>query len=804
MIQLKLFGSPRISRHEPAPDTLLKRSRRWDLLLYVSDEPNPTRSKIADVFWGESDDEAARHALSQALYALKKTLGEELFDELLEVQDDRIALRRNIVVDTRLFEELGAAREYQRAIDLYTAPFLNDWEPKGEGNFGPWADSRRRHYERLFSRYVGHHLEALQQAGAIDDAIACARHAVKAAPTDDGIHLAALELLGSVGQYDEALRVYDIYARQLAQDDLKPVDQFAELVTKLRKAAVTQRVEGSTRGGVAPVARSDPPDKPQPRSKARILATAAVAIALLGAGLLWAALPRRNSVALSDASLNPDLVAILPFAELASASQAPRADSLRARVAADLRRNPQMQIADLQKTEAAARRYTDLNEIASSLKALALVGGSVTSSDSAVTVVVQVWDGGTGSVVSSKRWHSVQPASTTAMVEDVGSYLNSQLLQVLRMLTHRRDARSSEAWQVFNRAWEHYRNSVELAGGSQLEAGLRVLVTADSIAAAAERADAEWLAPTLLRAQIAQRAFTWSRHPAARRTPAEIKTWGEAAIAQAGRALERSPGSVDALELRGLAQYNYWTYLAGEQTRDDHALLRRAERDLQDAAAADAKRSQARLYLADIYHARAQFKEEKAMALAALNADPLAARDRNILYRIAMASFYLDEPVEALRMCRDGQQRFPTHVPFQYCELFVLAHADKVRADVTRAQQIVDQLARPENAPAQRAQLPLFRMLQANVLARAGLPDNARAEIARAAAEAPGSVSLMYPEASAWTRLGDYDRALDILEQDAAIDPVWIKATLLNPSFDPLRSHPRFQALIDKYMPARS
>jgi tetratricopeptide (TPR) repeat protein len=54
--------------------------------------------------------------------------------------------------------------------------------------------------------------------------------------------------------------------------------------------------------------------------------------------------------------------------------------------------------------------------------------------------------------------------------------------------------------------------------------------------------------------------------------------------------------------------------------------------------------------------------------------------------------------------------------------------------------------------------------------------------------------------AGIYIRTGDHDQAIDQLQTMLSIPGPWTVAWLrLNPFFDPLRDHPRFQALLDKY-----
>jgi hypothetical protein len=54
--------------------------------------------------------------------------------------------------------------------------------------------------------------------------------------------------------------------------------------------------------------------------------------------------------------------------------------------------------------------------------------------------------------------------------------------------------------------------------------------------------------------------------------------------------------------------------------------------------------------------------------------------------------------------------------------------------------------------------------------------------------------------ASIYTMAGRYDDALDELEYLLSIpSPYTVQFLAVTPAFDPLRDHPRFQALLEKY-----
>lgn len=91
---------------------------------------------------------------------------------------------------------------------------------------------------------------------------------------------------------------------------------------------------------------------------------------------------------------------------------------------------------------------------------------------------------------------------------------------------------------------------------------------------------------------------------------------------------------------------------------------------------------------------------------------------------------------------------------------------------------------------------PKFRSGLALALARAGREVEAREIVDRLEAEAAEGYLSPYERAFAHVGLGDHDRALELLEEatetrDAEL--IWIA---VEPAFDPLRSEPRFQAIL--------
>ena len=87
-------------------------------------------------------------------------------------------------------------------------------------------------------------------------------------------------------------------------------------------------------------------------------------------------------------------------------------------------------------------------------------------------------------------------------------------------------------------------------------------------------------------------------------------------------------------------------------------------------------------------------------------------------------------------------------------------------------------------------------MRVAPVLGRAGLRDSAEAVIRRARAAAPTDPEMDFLEAEARMLLGDGEAALRLLARDIRNNPRFRDYVRLYPVFRPLRSDPRFKAML--------
>src|SRR5215207_7093690 len=170
MIRIRTLGGLSALGAGKTPAGAATQPRRLAVLALIAraGERGVTREKVLALLWPDSDEESARRALSQALYALRRDLHTD--DVFLGVQE----LRLNPDVascDVTEFETAFADRALERAADLYGGPFLDGFRLPGAADFDRWVDDERRalaqRHVELLERLARRVAERGDAAGAV-------------------------------------------------------------------------------------------------------------------------------------------------------------------------------------------------------------------------------------------------------------------------------------------------------------------------------------------------------------------------------------------------------------------------------------------------------------------------------------------------------------------------------------------------------------------------------------------------------------------------------------------------------------
>ena len=259
---LNLLGGLRVEG--PSGDRVALSGRKGPALLaYLAMCPGrtSTRDRLADLFWGENDDEHARNSLRQTLSQLRREFA-TLGIEALQPTKTEISLCGEVDVDVLRFRQDACSRsleECKRAADIYAGHFL-DGVLSGSSSFDRWAALQR---DMLTAEAIVLH-EQLVGATSGEEAISYARKLVSLDPAREASHLIKIRLHVSLGQTELALKQYEVCRTILREElDVSPSAEIEEVRRALTMIAPRRSSPGedflnrqSRRGWIDPSKKS--------------------------------------------------------------------------------------------------------------------------------------------------------------------------------------------------------------------------------------------------------------------------------------------------------------------------------------------------------------------------------------------------------------------------------------------------------------------------------------------------------------------------------------------------------------------
>jgi len=238
MIELATLGGSSI-RHDGSEFTgLSAHKQKIALLSYLAVEGPVPRDSLVALFWPERGQEKASHSLSQALYALKRDLGEEV----VSVAGDRVSLLpESVAIDVKQMEAAAQEERWEDVVGHYEGPFLDKFFLANAPAFDEWQTRTRAWVGSLarkaFGKVIGSRTAAGDVAGALDVAWRWAR----LEPLEDEAQHALVALLAMSGDRSAALKQYDAFRARLARElDVEPLEGTAALVEGVRQGVLPE------------------------------------------------------------------------------------------------------------------------------------------------------------------------------------------------------------------------------------------------------------------------------------------------------------------------------------------------------------------------------------------------------------------------------------------------------------------------------------------------------------------------------------------------------------------------------------
>lgn len=249
------------------------------LLIYLAVEaahPHP-REALAELLWPERDARTARHNLSQALTAMRRSVGAcGLAEDFLTVSRDQVQfnLAGGHSVDVAAFSErLGeverhahpaleacdhCAQALTTAAELYRGDFLAQYSVGDSSAYEAWAQARREALRaqalRAMAALAGYH----ERQAAWEPAVHFARRRAELDPLNEAAHRDLMRLLALSGQRGAALAQFEQCRRWLAEElALEPEPATTALFDAIRAGQLGASARAS------PARRAEPPPAPR-------------------------------------------------------------------------------------------------------------------------------------------------------------------------------------------------------------------------------------------------------------------------------------------------------------------------------------------------------------------------------------------------------------------------------------------------------------------------------------------------------------------------------------------------------------
>ncbi len=218
-MDVKLFGSLELRRSDGVPLALQSKVAR-SLLAYLLThrERAHARERLAGIFWPDLPEQQARRRLSQALWRIGETLG----NDCLNTDAFSVGVNPNapIQLDLERFEQafMGAKPEtispssLQDAISAYRGEFL-------EGIDEDWVLEVRERYSNAFLTGLEQLSKAAEANGEFERALEVARRVVALDGLREQAHREVMRLCLILGRPREALEQYE-RCRSITLDEL--------------------------------------------------------------------------------------------------------------------------------------------------------------------------------------------------------------------------------------------------------------------------------------------------------------------------------------------------------------------------------------------------------------------------------------------------------------------------------------------------------------------------------------------------------------------------------------------------------
>ncbi|MEJ2186109.1 MAG: BTAD domain-containing putative transcriptional regulator [Gemmatimonadota bacterium] len=764
MSKLEVLGTSNLKRHDDVDvQSVLQQPRRFALLVFLAlaTRKGPvTRDAVVGVFWPDSEPGRARGALSQALHYLRRSLGRNVIEN---VDQELLTVNRSVVsCDAVEFLDAVDAGRWRQAADLYAGDLLPGFFESSETvEFEHWLDNERRRLRQGASQCAWNLAVQAADAGETADAIVWARRTCEWSPNDEAEVRRLMAFMDRLGDRTGVIDAYERLKNALRSLDAEPSPETQDLVRTLRTAWAEDTVgtqQNATAGENVPAEQSGPvavsvgesvdahssPRLPAFRPQLLRFAGAALLVAVVVAafwGLRWA----RHAAA--DA--NPTILVDRIHSEAGAPTVA---GALGDQIVTQLQSLTALNVVDGSDGEAIRRGRIDF-----------VLRGGLLRAGERLQANIHLIDEKSGRTVASRRFERMNADSFATLDQLSAAIAAFTRRSIGAILEDRRIARADVpqlAIALVQLGRRDRRMADSLNNMQTWPAARAGYAKADSTFEEAASIAPAWNRPWIERTVTAYHRAVGRVWSGSDNGPLAVAIAREG-VGYANASLDRSPGDVQTLEVRGLLELLLSNLLPSDSSRAIARFSKRAEADARRVTSVDPHRSRAWSVLGAVFQIQGDWNQAYWAFKRAAIEDTYMESDLQIILNLSSVAWEIGNMNAARQWCELAKSRVGMTWATASCEMRIEAVSERPDTSVVgRTRTLLTRQPEWEHVR------DSFNALAAVLYARAGARAAARTLLAKTRPEAVGESNDLLPlEAWAWLELGNEPRARALLQR---------------------------------------
>ncbi|MCK8815825.1 AAA family ATPase [Natroniella sulfidigena] len=234
MLKVELLGIPKVSLNGEVIDFPYKKVEA--LFYYLIVKKKVMREKVASLLWGDMLDSKAKKNLRNALYQLKKVVGDEIL-----LTPDRFTIVVNDDYDLSLDLDVFETGSAQEIIQVYQGEFLNNFLIKNAATFTDWIFEERSYYRQLYISSLKNYINSLKDQEKLSEAIDHVQLLIKIDEFDEAAYRDLMKLHAKQGAIAKAVDTYKDLEKRLEQElGITPDKKTRQLLQKIRENSLNK------------------------------------------------------------------------------------------------------------------------------------------------------------------------------------------------------------------------------------------------------------------------------------------------------------------------------------------------------------------------------------------------------------------------------------------------------------------------------------------------------------------------------------------------------------------------------------